>query len=41
MEMNEFKQVLKNNVSELIALQEQCQNTDLSVLKAFLTLSYG
>ena len=31
MEINEFKQVLKNNISELIALQEQCQNTDVIV----------
>lgn len=36
MEMNEFKQVLKNNVSELIALQEQCQNTDLKCAQSIL-----
>lgn len=36
MEMNEFKQVLKNNVSELIALQEQCQNTDVKCAQSIL-----
>ncbi len=34
--MNEFKQVLKNNVSELIALQEQCQNTDVKCAQSIL-----
>lgn len=36
MEKNEFKQVLKNNVSELIALQEQCQNTDVKCAQSIL-----
>ena len=36
MEMNEFKQMLKNNVSELIALQEQCQNTDVKCAQSIL-----
>lgn len=40
MEINEFEQMLKNNVSELIALQEQCQKTDVkcaqSILRAIL-----
>lgn len=36
MEINEFKQVLKNNISELIALQEQCQNTDVKCAQSFL-----
>jgi ABC transporter, ATP-binding protein-related protein len=36
MEMNEFKQVLKNNVSELIALQEQCQNTGVKCAQSIL-----
>ena len=36
MDINEFKQVLKNNVSELIALQEQCQNTDVKCAQSFL-----
>ena len=34
--MNEFKQVLKNNVSELIALQEQCQNTGVKCAQSIL-----
>ncbi|WP_036874634.1 AAA family ATPase [Prevotella nigrescens] len=38
MEMNEFKQVLKNNVSELIALQEQCQNTDVKCAQSILNI---
>ena len=36
MEINEFKQVLKNNISELIALQEQCQNTDVKCAQSIL-----
>lgn len=36
MDINEFKQVLKNNVSELIALQEQCQNTDVKCAQSIL-----
>lgn len=36
MEKNEFKQVLKNNVGELIALQEQCQNTDVKCAQSIL-----
>ncbi|ETD29668.1 hypothetical protein HMPREF1173_00353 [Prevotella nigrescens CC14M] len=36
--MNEFKQVLKNNVSELIALQEQCQNTDVKCAQSILNI---
>ncbi len=36
MEKNEFKQVLKNNVSELIALQEQFQNTDVKCAQSIL-----
>lgn len=36
MEKNEFKQVLKNNVSELIALQGQCQNTDVKCAQSIL-----
>lgn len=36
MEKNEFKQVLKTNVSELIALQEQCQNTDVKCAQSIL-----
>ena len=37
MDINEFKQVLKNNnVSELITLQEQCQNTDVKCAQSIL-----
>lgn len=36
MEKNEFRQVLKNNVGELIALQEQCQNTDVKCAQSIL-----
>ncbi len=36
MEINEFQQMLKNNVSELIALQEQCQNTDVQCARSIL-----
>ena len=34
--MNEFEQMLKNNVSELIATQEQCQNTDVKCAQSIL-----
>lgn len=36
MEINEFEQMLKNNVSELIAIQEQCQNTDVKCAQSIL-----
>ena len=36
MEINEFKQVLKNSISELIALQELCQNTDVMCAQSIL-----
>lgn len=34
--MNEFEQMLKKNVSELIAFQEQCQNTDVKCAQSIL-----
>ena len=34
--MNEFEQMLKNNVSELIATQKQCQNTDVKCAQSIL-----
>ena len=36
MEINEFEQMLKNNISELIAIQEQCQNTDVKCAQSIL-----
>ena len=36
MEINEFEQMLKNNISELIATQEQCQNTDVKCAQSIL-----
>lgn len=36
MEINEFEQMLKNNVSELIAIQEHCQNTDVKCAQSIL-----
>lgn len=36
MEINEFEQMLKNNVSELITIQEQCQNTDVKCAQSIL-----
>lgn len=36
MEINEFEQMLKNNVSELIAIQEDCQNTDVKCAQSIL-----
>jgi hypothetical protein len=41
MEKNEFEQILKNNVSELITIQEQCQNADVKCAKSILdTISW-
>jgi ABC transporter, ATP-binding protein-related protein len=36
MEINEFEQMLKNNVSELITIQELSQNTDVKCAQSFL-----
>ena len=36
MDINEFEQMLKNNVRELIALQELCQNTDVKCAQSIL-----
>ena len=41
MEKNEFEQRFKNNVSELITIQEQCQNADVKCAKSILdTISW-
>lgn len=41
MEKDEFEQTLNNNVSELITIQEQCQNADVKCAKSILdTISW-
>jgi ABC transporter, ATP-binding protein-related protein len=41
MEKNEFEQILKNNASELITIQEQCQNANVKCAKSILdTISW-